>query len=169
MEFKDLAAMLLERGNAMQTFWGFYITIAFGLLAVLAGLKSKEHLKTAATVLSVAFVLFAYANYSGMHDVAEQRAFLYRELQSVSSSATTDTNLVSGFLKVTAPPRPSSVTLFHAVFDGVEVVAIWLLVGFRLRSVAEMPRRVLEWMMAFIGFGQRRAEQRTNTIPNPPS
>jgi hypothetical protein len=27
---KDLWGMLFERGNAMQTFWGFYITLAVG-------------------------------------------------------------------------------------------------------------------------------------------
>ena len=140
MSFKDLMSQLLERGNAMQTFWGFYITIAFGLLAVISNTKSVQHLKSLATILSVAFLLFAAANYGGMSDVARQREFLFQQIRLAELSANAEQRpMIKSFELVSTPPSTEQVQRFHWAFDFLEIVALWGLVGLRLRSERVKP------------------------------
>src|SRR5690349_1825854 len=88
MTVRDLLAMLFERGNAMQTFWGFYITVSLGLIAFLSGAKLGPRLRQVALVITAGFIGFAYVNCDGMTGVARQRRFLHQRLATVSRSDT---------------------------------------------------------------------------------
>ena len=63
MEFKDLVSLYFERSNAIQTFWNFYLTVIFGLLAFFESQKMPVGNRALPTlVFSLAFAGFAAFN-----------------------------------------------------------------------------------------------------------
>src|SRR5437763_11023455 len=79
MEFKDLLSLYFERSNAMQTFWGLYITIALGLLAFIGSVKvSRKKRMFLACILSAGFTGFAFVNAYALRDVTLERRAAYR-------------------------------------------------------------------------------------------
>lgn len=143
MTFKDIVAQLLERGNAMQSFWGFYITISLGMLAFFGNARRTKRLPYVAALLSIAFVAFAIVNCDGMTDIAAQRRFFYSQLRAaadadISSSATSPhvsaKRMVEEFAQVAEPPRPEHVRRFHIGVDIAVLIAIWFLVLWREKT-----------------------------------
>ena len=70
-ETKDLLDFFFHCSDSMQTFWNFYITIVLGLIAFFASTKNPS--KSMAGIITIAFVLFAIVNLSGLHDLTNQR------------------------------------------------------------------------------------------------
>lgn len=146
MTFKDIVSQLLERGNAMQTFWGFYITVSLGLIAFMSSAKLGERLWQVASILTIAFVAFAAANCGGMTDVARQRQFFYDLLPKAAQSDINahllfDAAVVASLRDVTKPPTPHSVRNFHIAADLLVVAAMWILVVLRWGPEAAVARK----------------------------
>lgn len=59
---RELIAQLLERGMAMQTFWGFYITVSLSLVVFLGYAKHSSPPIISGIVVSIMFGAFAYVN-----------------------------------------------------------------------------------------------------------
>lgn len=135
MSLSELVSQLLERGNAMQSFWGFYITVSLGLIAFFGSAKRPRRL---AALVSLTFVAFAYVNADGMTDIARQREFLWKQLDAFSavspaaSAATAEGSLseakfAAGIKDVTKPPDSCEVLRFHIGCDIVVLAALWFL------------------------------------------
>jgi len=132
MEFKDAATQLFERSNAMQGFWGFYITIAAALLGFFG--TARRPLEVI-LILSLVFILIAKVNLDGIRDVAKQRVMLRGLLESAGKSdaqspllkSTPPAEVIDGYLRTVHPPSVRSVVTTHLVFDGVVLGAIWFL------------------------------------------
>ncbi len=135
MSLSELVSLLLERGNAMQSFWGFYITVSLGLIAFFGSAKRPRRL---AALVSLTFVAFAYVNADGMTDIARQREFLWKQLDAFSavspaaSAATAEGSLsearfAAGIKDVTKPPDSCEVLRFHIGCDIVVLAALWFL------------------------------------------
>jgi hypothetical protein len=137
MTFKDIVAQLLERGNAMQSFWGFYITISLGLIAFCGNAKHTGTGRSfvLAALLSLAFVAFAYVNCDGMTDIAAQREYLYSQLDAAAQLDAASgqegrlpaTGMVESLKEVTKPPAEHQVRQFHIGADIAVFIAIWTL------------------------------------------
>lgn len=134
MSIKDIISQLLERGLAMQTYWGFYITISLGLIVFFGNAKRSARLPYLAALVSIVFVGFAYVNCTGMIAVSGQRNFLYHLLSTVGTAEgiptqhASDALVVSGFLKLAKPDAPDEVKWFHIACDVAVLTAIWFLV-----------------------------------------
>ena len=131
MTLQQLVSQLFERGNAMQSFWGFYITVSLGLIAFFG---SSRRTSLLAVLMSVGFVGFATVNLSGMTDIAGQRVFLWQQLDSFPTARTppegdtlADPNFIDGLKIVSRPPNPLGVMSFHIICDLAVLVAIWVL------------------------------------------
>jgi hypothetical protein len=132
MENKDVLSMLFERGNAMQAFWGFYISVAFGLIAFFGSGHRAESL---AILIAIAFLGFATVNCSGMYAIAKQRAALFQILtqprdqsdESRTSSSSIRFASQSDLLDASRPPAPRGVVVFHVFADIAVLVGIWYL------------------------------------------
>jgi hypothetical protein len=129
MTFKDIVAFLLERGNAMQTYWGFYISISLGLIAFFGNAKRSPRV---AALLSIAFVTFAYVNCDGVTDVAQQRNVFFKLLHAAAASPNeseshSDASIAQSLEKAATPPTPEEVRSFHIASDVAVLAAIWLL------------------------------------------
>jgi hypothetical protein len=130
MNLQQLISFLFERGNAMQTFWGFYITVSLGLIAFFGASKRPPHLTA---LVSLVFIAFATVNASGMLDIAKQREFLWSQLNSYSApgSSTTsnpsDVAIAAGIKQVARPPTFAEVKRFHIGCDIAILIAIWVL------------------------------------------
>lgn len=147
MTLKDVLTMLFERGNAMQTFWGFYITVAGVLVAFFGGAQRS---RLVAGLASFAFVAFAYVNAEGMFRIAGQRCALFNAVNSAHSTpsspdewaaanfSATDKKLL---LAASTPPNPYVVIVFHAISDFAVLLAIWMLTV-RPREQLLTPNRV---------------------------
>jgi hypothetical protein len=140
MTFRDLVAQLLERGNALQTFWGFYISISLGLVAFLVNTKSVGRLPRFAGLLTIGFVAFATVNCGGMIDIAHQRRFFYEQIRTGTYSDSgigrvSAERLAREFLRLDAPPEPEYVRGFHILADVVVLAAMWAVVGWRKNEV----------------------------------
>src|SRR3954465_11645675 len=86
MTFKDIVAQMFERGIAMPTFWGFYISISIGLIAFFGNAKRTPRLPVVAALLSFAFVVFAIINCDGMRDIAGQRWVFFNQLRNAAET-----------------------------------------------------------------------------------
>ena len=67
MAEKDARTTLFERGDAMQSFWGFYISIAIGIIALMGSSPCSSR---PAAVIAMAFICFAFVNCSGIYAIA---------------------------------------------------------------------------------------------------
>ncbi len=121
MEFKDVATQFFERSNAMQAFWGYYITIALALVTFFGASPRSRRL---ASVLTAAFLGVAAVNLDGMTDVARQRLALWTLLQDHGFRVSPD---VVQLYTAARPPAPCSVVVVHLFCDAIVVAAIWLL------------------------------------------
>jgi hypothetical protein len=130
MTLQQTLAMLLERGNAMQSFWGFYISITLGLLAFFGSLQRPIRL---AVLVSIAFIAFATVNASGMLDIAEQREALWNQIAQFNGSmkpdgsALSEGELAAALADVVKPPASKGIRVFHVCSDIAVLLAIWFL------------------------------------------
>ena len=133
MNLAELMPMLFERANAMQSYWGFYITVVGALLAFFGSARRAVPL---ATLFSVVFIAFTFVNADGMLQVAREREAIYGIVttsQKLESPAPTPAN--AGELRkyrqelvaVSAPPDPAGVLVFHLIADFLVLAALWLL------------------------------------------
>lgn len=131
MNLHDAISIFLERGTAMQTFWGFYITVAIGLVALFANIKPSRRLPHLAALVSFGFIAFAYVNCDGMTAIAAQREFFYCAVERVSLTGQAGGDfppaLLEQFRRISEPPSARSVMAFHIGADIAVLVAIWLL------------------------------------------
>jgi len=134
MDTKDVLGMLFERGNAMQTFWGFYITVAFGLIAFFGSARRSVSL---ATLMSIVFLGFAVVNCKWMYDIARQRIALFQILAQPRHQSdehrtgdTSSVNQVAGneeLVKASRPPQSTGVVAFHVFADIAVLTGVWYL------------------------------------------
>ena len=127
--------MLFERESAMQTFWGFYITVSIGLLAFLG--SSQKHSRLFVGLLSFVFIAFAFVNASVMLNIAKQRQYLYAQLDVFAASrqaASFDSTFAVGIKQVSQPPNYEDLKIFHIVTDIAMLIAIWLITLYTKRE-----------------------------------
>src|ERR1051325_3990651 len=74
VDIQDLMPLVFERGNAMQSYWGFYITVVGALLAFFGSVRRPISL---AALFTVVFIAFAFVNASGMLQTAHEREAIY--------------------------------------------------------------------------------------------
>jgi|ERR1700722_2102685 len=135
MTLHEGIALFLERGTAMQTFWGFYITVAIGLVALFANIKRSPRLPYLAALVSLGFIGFAWVNGDGITAIAKQREFFYGLLDQASSKTAAEIPILAGtiaqFKSISEPPTHQSVLYFHIGADIAVLVAIWALTLWR--------------------------------------
>jgi hypothetical protein len=133
MDTKDVLGMLFERANAMQTFWGFYITVAFGLIAFFGSGRRSVSL---ATLMSIVFLGFAVVNCNGMYDIARQRKALFqilaqqRQSEEHQHGAASSVDPVADnkqLVDASQPPPPTGVVAFHVFADIAVLSGVWYL------------------------------------------
>jgi len=165
MNFREILAQLLERGNAMLAFWVYYLTISFGMIAFFGNAKwprNSVRAKLMASVFSLGFILFAAVNCGGMMDIASQRKLLHGLLvpaaEGLAAAAGRDstaldggrlpvTGLAEALEKVTSPTGPGGVRAFHVAADAIVLAVIWVL-ALRLHEPASAGEAVREFREA---------------------
>lgn len=126
MDQDDILRMMFERGNAMQSFWGFYITVSLALI----GFFGHTHRSTLLTALmSCAFIGFAFFNGGGIFQAAKQRRELFNLLiaNEASDSPGAKGGVGSDLVRVSRPPYPVGVMVFHIAADLGVLAALWIL------------------------------------------
>lgn len=154
MDYKDAVTQLFERSNAMQSYWGFYITVS----AALIGFFGTARRPVAVTrVLVGLFIVVASVNLNGISDVARQRAMLRgllektfvveapddlrlksakeirccktKETQPASSllENTPSLDVQIGYLSTVHPPPVWGVVVTHLLFDLTIIISILFL------------------------------------------
>jgi len=141
MSTKDIISLLLERGNAMQAYWGFYITISFGLIVFFGNAKHSPRTPYLAALVTIVFVGFAYVNCGGMVSVSAQRNFLYETLVSFSPSEPLEGKIIEGFSKFAKPDKPDEVRNFHIASDIAVLIAIWFLTLWKGKKASDVVIR----------------------------
>ena len=145
MDTMDVLGMRFERGNAMQTFWGFYITVAFGLIAFFGSGRRSVSL---ATLMSIVFLGFAVVNCSGMYDIARQRKALFqildhqqrRQSEEHRTGDASSVNPVGGnkeLVDASQPPPPTGVVAFHVFADIAVLAGVWYLTSRGRHALSE--------------------------------
>lgn len=131
MEFKDLVTQYFQRSDAMQTFWGFYITVSFALIAFFGNARRT---KTLAAILTLAFVGVAIINMRGMTIVAKQRVAISQLLMHANKPDASEffktlppPKVVAAYLSVTKAPRVWGMQLTHLICDIIVLSSIWVL------------------------------------------
>ena len=131
MDLKDVAAQFFQRSDAMQTFWGFYITISLALLAFFGNAPRTKRL---AGILTAAFVGVATVNLGGLIVVARQRLALRDLLREAVGpnagrfySTPPKPALASVYVNVAGAPSLIGIVGTHLFCDVVVITAIWLL------------------------------------------
>ncbi|HWW62054.1 MAG TPA: hypothetical protein VN181_11855 [Thermoanaerobaculia bacterium] len=122
MDFRDVIAQLFERSNAMQQFWGFYITISGALLVFFGSAKRESHVTW---ILAVIFVLIAAFNLGGMLGVAKQRLML-RCLVERAFQQTAPDDVIELRAELTCSALPETSALLVTNAPPKEVIAAYL-------------------------------------------
>ena len=122
---------------AMQTYWGFYITISLGLIAFMGSAKRSRRL---ASLVLLAFVAVASVNGDGIRDIARQRVTFHEQLKKFQAEqgASQDAAIIKEVLVVAEPPAVWKVVTFHILADLLVVFAIVSL-GFWPAEKADEP------------------------------
>ena len=141
LEPKEALTLFFERSNAMQTYWGFYISVVFGVLAFFGAAKRT---RSTAAWITLAFVGFAFVNFDGITDVARQRIealqYLIRPVPACDLKKWEchrhyrPVVIESPLLMTLNPPPLLGIEGFHLLIDGVTIVAIW---GLTLRRTTD--------------------------------
>ena len=118
----DVLKAIFERGNAMQSYWSFYISVS---LAMLAFFGSAQRSRLIAIIMSLGFVGFAAINCSALLQRAGERHELYRLAGSEDPGAIPAK--WSPLLIASEPPTPDSILKGHIAMDLSILAAIWLL------------------------------------------
>lgn len=130
----DILKAIFERGNAMQTYWSFYISLS---LALVAFFGSAQRSKQIAIIMTVAFLGFASVNCKALWDRANERHELHRLITSGEGGAVKAK--WNRLMAISDPPDPRGVLIFHAGADLGVLAAIWLLT-LRGRDVKPVER-----------------------------
>lgn len=128
----DVLKALFERGNAMQSFWSFYISVS---LALIAFFGSAQRSRKIAVIMTIAFVGFASVNGNALLQRSRERQELY--LLATSGAAGTIPDKWCGLVAASKPPDPTGVMIFHVGVDLGVLVAIWLLTLGRSQSTSQ--------------------------------
>jgi|ERR1051325_3021744 hypothetical protein len=167
MNFNEAISHLFERSNAMQSFWGFYISIAGALLAFFGTGKRSKYVTR---ILLLLFIVIAGVNLNGMSDVAKQRQMLRGlvertfcavvpsdrrrsldgELEACRAAdsfaaghpllpSPPDGQVIEGLLRTVHPPPVWAVVATHLLFDAAVLAAIWFLQRERRTTVSDRP------------------------------
>ena len=132
MELKDLLSQYFERSNAMNSLWGYYITVVLALLAYLGNPGRTSPIKHwAAVALTVAFGAFAWNNASALLEVVNARNALKDRLLNLSPAAMaplTHADIVA----MIQPPSHMGTIVRHASSDIAFIFVLWFVVVRRL-------------------------------------
>jgi len=128
MNIQTVLVQFLERGMALQTFWGFYISVAAALIAFFG---SSHRSKRMAVLASVIFVAFAWVNLAGMTEIWLQRKFLWGVLHTASANGfltgALDKSIIPAMTDPSEPYPLTALRSFHAGADLLVFGAIWIL------------------------------------------
>jgi hypothetical protein len=123
-DMKDLVSLYFERGNAMETLWGLYITIALGMLAFFGAATASVKRYFLAVVLSLGFAGFALVNEDALHDVTWARSMI-QQIILQKSVATAEERSLQDMVRAIPPSSVSEVRIFHFTVDAGVLIAIW--------------------------------------------
>ena len=116
----DLIKAIFERGNAMQSFWSFYISVS---LAYVAFFGSAQRTRKIAVMMTIAFLGFACVNGGGIVQRARER----HELYQLATKEGALPGKWDALLTVSEPDPPAKVLKFHVAVDISVLLAIWVL------------------------------------------
>jgi hypothetical protein len=134
LSYKDALDMFFERSNAMQTFWNFYLTVIFALIALFASIRPVRNLNVLKWCVLLGFIVFAIVNLGALVNVADQRLRLAGVVGRLASTDVASSTLAPSL----DPPQVWQVWVLHIVGDLVTIAAIWLLTATKQREAAEM-------------------------------
>jgi hypothetical protein len=125
---KDLLEFFFHCSDSMQTFWNFYVTIVLGLIAFFASTKNPN--KPMARIITIAFILFAFVNLSGLQDLTNQRLVAAEQVKINSDE------LAVLYKNTLNPPKFWMVATFHVILDIITISTIWIFVLKRKAQIA---------------------------------
>jgi len=131
MEINDVLSLMFERANATQVFWNFYVVITTAILAFLAAMKVHQKPLLLSAVLSLAFVTFAWSNYSGINNVRMQRVSIAKLATSMNKEKSVN---IQGVIDSSIPRSQPLLATFHFVADLLVIFLIWLIPVFKYRQ-----------------------------------
>ena len=127
MNFQELVSLYFERSNAMQTYWGFYITIVIGLLAFFGTIKASPQKRILAILVSIGFAGFAYVNGDAIRDVVKTRSVTQQLILTYKDCDPTKQADIDKIGKTIRTADVRWVMGFHIASDLGVLAAIWVL------------------------------------------
>jgi hypothetical protein len=118
MEHAQVVGFAIERTAALQTFWNFYLVVATAILAAMATGKMFTATLQFKTLISLAFIGFAFSNLYSMWKLAQTRHALLEFLP-------TDVAYYPELKLSLLPPGDSGLIIFHLIMDCIVLFCIW--------------------------------------------
>ncbi len=116
MDQNELMNLIFGRVDALNGYWNLYIAVTLGILGIMASGKKFTKQTSIKTLLTVAFLVFAYSNWSAISGTNEQRRLL---IPLVTAS-------YSSVAQLTEPPLYWLLALYHGALDLLVIGGIWL-------------------------------------------
>ena len=128
MDFKDIVTLYFERSNALQTYWGFYTTMALALLAYFGGMKPSPQKFLIAVVLSLSFISFAVVNLDALRAVTKARIVCRDLIYSGNLTNSPSAEVQRQIQRMITPWPFAAVAVMHISGDLFTLGSIWFLV-----------------------------------------
>ena len=130
----EITQIIINRNDAFDTIWSFYVTIIIGIIAYIATVKNSSSSNLTRLILVIGFLLFSFANISALDELRSERSHLtniafkliYSEI--LKSENISQFYLYLEFLDVIYLERPPDQFLlwfFHITADLLMVALIW--------------------------------------------
>jgi hypothetical protein len=127
LTFEQLVSHFFERSSAMQTYWGFYITVSIGVIAFIGSAKlANRNRYLVPAIVTCAYVGFAFVNAGGLMTATAQRRLFYGHIVAQESADSAQVrSLAREIHEAGAPPAPGEIKWFHIAADLAVLGALW--------------------------------------------
>jgi len=122
MDFRDAVGLVLQDGDAVRSYWNFWIGLSVGLLGLLAGMKDKDLAHRLRPVVLTGFILFAGSNLWALYKTQEERLAL--QALALGLARPGNEHSVAMALSVSRPFQYVPVHLLSDIFVCVGIVRL---------------------------------------------
>lgn len=114
---KDILEIAIERSGALNNYWNIFIAVSLGVVGVMASGETFTDSDILKIVLTVAFVVFAYANLDAILCLGKLRQALINKIKEDEG--------LKPIVESIKPAKNWHYVVFHVLLDISVIFSVW--------------------------------------------